>query len=280
MKHPITKPAFTPIVDLLSTIRQANPLIHHITNYVTVNDCANITLAIGASPIMADAIEEVQDITSIAQSLVINIGTLNTRTVASMLAAGEKANQIGIPLVLDPVGAGASTLRNQAIGKLLEQLQFTVIRGNISEIRFLAGLKGTGKGVDASEFDLQSNLTSSMETAKLLANTQGCVVAITGKTDIITNGKQTFFIQNGHPMLSSITGTGCMCTSLIGSFCGATPHSIYGAAAGVLAMGLAGELAFEKAGNIGLGSYHTAIFNEIGNLSSETVWERANIYET
>lgn len=264
---------------LIDKIRETKPLVHHITNYVTVNDCANITLAIGASPIMADDIKEASEITAISQALVLNIGTLNERTIASMLTAGKKANELDIPVVLDPVGAGASELRNKTVSKLFEQIKFSVIRGNMSEIRFIAGLSATTKGVDASETDLESGAQNGIDTAKTLAVKLGCVIAVTGAIDIISNGKQTVCIENGHKMLGAITGTGCMCTSLIGSACGAASDYFAAAASGILYMGIAGEIAFENAGQNGNGSFHIAVIDEISKLNAETVHRRAKIYE-
>jgi len=264
---------------LIDTIREAKPLVHHITNYVTVNDCANITLAIGASPIMADDIEEAGEITAISQALVLNIGTLNKGTIGSMLAAGKKANEMNIPVVLDPVGAGASGLRNKTVGNLLEQIKFSVIRGNMSEIRFIAGLRATTKGVDASEMDLEGGARSGIDIAKTLADRLGCVIAVTGATDIISNGKHTVCIENGHKMLGAVTGTGCMCSSLIGSSCGALSDYFIAAASGILYMGIAGEIAFENAGQKGNSSFHIAVIDEISKLSAETIHRRARIYE-
>lgn len=267
------------ISGLLNTIRRTKPLVHHLTNYVTVNDCANITLAIGASPIMADDIEEAAEITAISSALVLNIGTLNTRTVESMLAAGQKANEMSVPVVFDPVGAGASKLRNQTVRMMLEQLKFSVIRGNMSEIRYLAGLHATTKGVDASETDLERSMQSGIDIASVLADKYNCTVAITGAIDIVSDGKRAFCIENGHKMLRSITGTGCMCTSLIGSFCGVTADYRMAAVAGLLCMGIAGEAAFENAGQKGNGSYRVAIIDEISKINSQTMHERAKVYE-
>ncbi|MDO3677563.1 hydroxyethylthiazole kinase [Paenibacillus ehimensis] len=267
------------IGDLLSSVRRTKPLVHHLTNYVTVNDCANVTLAIGASPIMADDIEEAADMTAISSALVLNIGTLNTRTVESMLAAGKKANEMGTPVVLDPVGAGASKLRNQTVRMMLEQLKFSVIRGNMSEIRFIAGLQATTKGVDASEADLENGLQSGIDIANKLAEQYHCTVAITGATDIVSDGKSVICMENGHPMLGSITGTGCMSTSLIGSFCGVTADYRMAAVAGLLCMGIAGELAYETAGQQGNGSYRVALIDEISKINSQTMHERAKVYE-
>lgn len=267
------------IGNLLTQIKNKAPLVHHITNYVTVNDCANVTLAIGASPIMADDIGEVQEITAISQALVLNIGTLNERTVDSMLAAGRKANEMSIPVILDPVGAGASGLRNKTVSKLLEQINFNVIRGNMSEIRFIAGLSSTTKGVDASETDLASGIQNGIDIAKTLAGELGCVIAITGAADIISNGTHTVCIENGHKMLGAVTGTGCMCSSLIGSSCGAASDYFTATVSGIMYMCLAGEIAFENVGQKGNGSFHIAIIDEISKLNAETVHRRAKIYE-
>lgn len=267
------------IAKIISNISDEASVVHHITNYVTVNDCANITLAIGASPIMADDLGEAAEITSLAQSLVINIGTLNRRTIESMLAAGKKANEIGIPVVLDPVGVGASEFRNKTVNKLIEEISFAVIRGNMSEIRYMAGLSANTKGVDASDSDLASSVETGVELAGQLAQKLGCVVAITGATDIVSDGIHTVCIQNGNKMLSAVTGTGCMCTSLIGSFCSAQPDYFLSAAAGILCMGIAGEIAFEKAGEKGAGSFRTAVIDEISRIDAQTVNRRAKLYE-
>lgn len=265
--------------DLLKEVRQSKPLIHQITNYVTVNDCANVTLAVGASPIMADAIEEAAAITAIASALVLNMGTLNQRTIESMLAAGKQANESGVPVVLDPVGVGASSFRNQAAEKILAQVKCSVIRGNISEIRFIAGQEAATKGVDASASDLEEGLQGGIDTAKSLADRLDCVIAITGAPDIISDSKRTLCIENGHKKLGSITGTGCMCTSLVGSFCGVTPDYLMAAVSGILCMGIAGEAAFENAGQKGNGSYHVALLDEISKLTPDTIHTRAKIYE-
>ncbi len=269
------------ITKMLEDVRTKKPLVHHITNYVTVNDCANIVLAIGASPIMADDIDEVEAITSISSALVLNIGTLNRRTVESMLAAGKKANALGIPVVFDPVGAGASQLRNQTTERILEEVQISVLRGNISEIRFAAGFEADTKGVEASDADLSTGLDEGRAIAEKVATGLNCVAAITGATDIISNRERTIFIENGTEHLSNVTGTGCMCTSLVGAFCGASgiDETLIAAAAGVLTMGLCGELAYASAGQIGYGSFHTAIIDAVSKLNAEIIGGRAKIYE-
>lgn len=209
------------IGSLLNEVRNKKPLVHNITNYVTVNDCANILLAIGASPIMADDIKEAADITKISSALVINIGTLNERTIESMIASGKKANELNIPVVFDPVGAGASEFRNSTTKRLLEEVKISVLRGNMSEIKFISGLGSTTKGVDASENDARTGNDEGIDVAKNLAKKLQCTVAITGATDIISDGERVVILENGTKMLSNVTGTGCMTTALIGAFCGA-----------------------------------------------------------
>ncbi|HBD85881.1 MAG TPA: hydroxyethylthiazole kinase [Clostridiales bacterium] len=263
----------------IQRVREKKPLVHHITNYVSVNDCANITLAISASPIMADALEEAADIARISSAVVLNMGTLNERTIPSMLAAGKAANQAGVPVVFDPVGAGASQLRNQTAARLLDEVKIGVLRGNISEIRFLAGRQSETKGVDASEDDLQ-NTEDAVTVAKTLAVRLHCVTAITGAVDIVSDGKVVVCIENGHPMLSNLTGTGCMCSSLIGSFCGAAPDATFEATvAALLSMSIAGEIAFEKAGHAGNGSFRMALHDAVSHMNAETLTGRAKIHE-
>ena len=268
------------IAELNAQVRSQKPLIHHLTNYVTVNDCANIVLAIGASPIMADDIAEASDITRISSALVLNIGTLNTRTVSSMLASGKAANESGIPVVLDPVGAGASQLRNETTQMLIGQVKLAVLRGNLSEIRFISGLASNTKGVDAAEEDMQDGLQNSVQMAKELAQKLQCTVAITGAVDIVTDGVRVALIHNGHKKLSDITGTGCMCSSLVGSYCGVGSDAFTAAAAGIVSMGIAGEIAYEKAAQMGNGSYHMAILDAISLLNGEVLRKRGKIDET
>lgn len=264
---------------LLKHVRDINPLIHHITNYVTVNDCANITLAIGASPIMADALEEAADIASIASALVLNMGTLNEHTVTSMFAAGKAAWEAGVPVIFDPVGAGASKFRNITAARMLNEVKISVLRGNISEVKFLAGLQAEAKGVDASKSDLL-HTDDAMTISKMLASKLDCVVAITGAIDVISDGKKVICIENGHPMLSNITGTGCMCSSLIGSFCGAAPDSpLEATAAALLSMGIAGEIAYDKSGQNGNGSFLVALMDAVSHMDTETFIRRGKYYE-
>ncbi len=264
---------------LLDEIRNKKPLVHNITNYVTVNDCANILLALGASPIMADDIKEAADITKISSALVINIGTLNERTIESMIASGKKANELNIPVVFDPVGAGASEFRNATTKRIIDKVKISVLRGNMSEIKFIAGLQATTKGVDASEADTKGGSDEGINVAKNLANRLNCTVAITGVIDIISDGERVAVLKNGTKMLSNVTGTGCMTSALVGAYCGAGSDYLIAAVSGIISMGIAGEIAFEKAGNIGTGSFHIAIIDEISNLNTEIIKKMAKIKE-
>lgn len=267
------------IGEALEAVRSKKPLVNHITNYVTANDCANITLAIGASPIMADDIRESGKITSMSSALVLNTGTLGEQVIQSMMAAGKKANELKIPVVLDPVGVGASELRNQTVERILQKVKISVLRGNISEIRYVAGFGASTKGVDASDADIGGGLDAVRNIAETAARKLGCTVAATGETDIISDGKRTLLIRNGTRLLAGVTGTGCMCTSLVGAFSGAVEDPMIAAAGGVLSMSIAGEIAAEKAGEAGSGSFHIAVIDAVSRMKAETLMERAKIYE-
>lgn len=268
--------------DIFENVRSKCPLIHNITNYVTVNDCANILLACGGSPIMADDKDEVADITSICAGLNINIGTLNSRTIDSMLIAGKKANELGHPIVLDPVGAGASKLRTETAYRLLEEVNFTVIRGNISEIKTLAMGSGTTKGVDADVADkvTDDNLDEVVAFAKAFAQKTGAVIVITGAIDIVADGERAYCIHNGHPMMSSVTGTGCQLSAMTAAFVTANPDkSLDAVVAAVCAMGLAGEIAQQRLSELdGNSSYRNYIIDAIYNMSPEML-EKGAKYE-
>ena len=261
--------------EMLENVRGKCPLIHNITNYVTVNDCANIVLACGASPIMSDDQSEVEEITTICGGLNINIGTLNKRTIESMFLAGKRANALNHPAVLDPVGAGASKLRTETAQKLLEEVKFTVIRGNISEVKTLASGSGTTKGVDADVADKVSeeNLDSAVAFAKAFAEKTGAVIAITGAIDIVADGKKAYCIRNGHPMMSSITGTGCQLSGMMTAFVVANPdNKLEAAAAAVCAMGLAGEIGWSRmAEGDGNSTYRNRIIDAIYNMDGATL---------
>lgn len=261
---------------ILGEIKERVPLVHHITNYVTVNDCANVVLAIGASPIMADDVAEVEEIVSIADALVLNMGTLNQRTVASMISAGKRANSLGIPVIFDPVGAGASRFRSETARKISESVKLTVLRGNLSEVSFMAGLKAAARGVDtALEDEKNDPVAIGCQAARQL----GCVAAVTGAVDVITDGKQMVKIHNGHPMLSKVTGTGCMTSSLVGAFAGAAKDAFSAAAGGVAVMGIAGELAYEKTKDLGTGSFRMELMNAVSQMDDRIFQQRAKLEE-
>ena len=264
---------------LLPQLREKRPLVHHITNYVTVNDCANITLAIGASPVMADDMGEVADITAIAQALVLNMGTLNERTIPAMLKAGQRAKDRGIPIVLDPVGAGASKLRSETAARLIRELNISVLRGNISEIKCIAGLHAETRGVDAAADDAADERCAG-QLAKTLANQLGSTVVISGETDVISDGVRIAFVKNGISMLGDVSGTGCMCASLIGAFLGSAAEDVFpGALMAMVTMGVAGELAFEQAGKLGIGSFRIALHDAVSQMDVQTLEKRGHYHE-
>ena len=259
---------------MFDQVREKSPLIHNLTNYVTVNDCATMVLACGASPIMADDKEEVAEIQTICAGLNINIGTLNSRTIESMKIAGARANELGHPAVLDPVGVGASTLRTSTANELLKAVKFTVIRGNISEIKTLAVGTGTTKGVDADIADrvTEDNLDEAVAFVKKFAERTGA--------DIVADAKKAYCIYNGHPMMSSITGTGCQLSALTAAFVTANQdHPLEAAAAAVCAMGLAGEIAHKRlTPQDGNATYRNYIIDAIYHMDGENL-ERGAKFE-
>ncbi len=266
--------------ELLNNVKATPPLIHNITNYVTVNDCANILLAIGAAPIMADDIEEVEEITTICSALNINIGTLNTRTIKSMIYAGIKSNELNHPVILDPVGAGASKLRTQTTKELLNKINFTVIRGNISEIKTLAMGSNTTLGVDANELDTvtDDNLEETITFLKSYSQKTKSIIAITGAIDIIASEHKAIVVRNGHPEMSKVTGTGCMLSALITALVAANPKdTLHATATAIISMGLCGELGYESviANNTGNSSYRNYIIDEIYKLTPDSLHKGA-----
>lgn len=264
----------------LKQVREKSPLVHNITNYVTVNDVANVILASGASPIMADDEMEVEEITSICQALNLNIGTLNHRTIQSMILAGKKANELFHPVVLDPVGAGASTLRTKTAMDLVKQVKFSVIRGNISEIKTLALGSGTTQGVDANTVDTvtKENLEISIEFAKQFAKQHQCIVAITGAIDLVSDKMTCYVIYNGKSQMSRITGTGCQLSGMLAGFLAANKENLLEATvAAVCTMGLAGEIAWKNMkDDDGNATYRNRIIDAIYNMTTEDLERGAN----
>lgn len=269
------------IVSLIHEVRNIIPLVHNITNYVTVNDCANAVLAIGASPIMADDILEAADITSISNALVINIGTLNKRTVESMIVSGKKANELGIPVVFDPVGAGASGFRNETTRRIMTEIKIDIIRANLSEMSFIAGLQVSTKGVDSSEADASND---SKMVAECVSKRYNCVAAITGETDVISDGRRLVMLSNGVKLLSKVTGTGCMTSAIVGAFAGAAAKVkeydfFHAACAGIASMSIAGELAYEQTKGFGTGSFHIGIIDNLSKMDEKTLTEKIRMEE-
>ncbi|MBR4411872.1 MAG: hydroxyethylthiazole kinase [Firmicutes bacterium] len=265
----------------IDNVRKHKPLIHNITNYVTVNDVANVLLACGASPIMADEPEDSAEITTICSGLNINIGTLNKRTIEAMFAAGHRAQDLGHILVLDPVGAGASTLRTETALKLMQELKFDVIRGNMSEIKTLALGSGTTRGVDADVADAvtEQNLSAAVSFVKDFARQTGCIVAVTGAIDLVSDGETCYVIRNGRSEMGQVTGTGCQLSGIMAAFIAVHPDKLEAAAAAVAAMGLAGELAWERMlDGDGNSTYRNRIIDAIYNMDGETL-ERGAKYE-
>ena len=264
---------------IFENVRRKCPLIHNITNYVTVNDCANMLLACGGSPIMADDPEDAVDITSICGGLNLNIGTLNQRTIPAMFSVGKRAKELGHPVVLDPVGAGASRLRTDTALGLLKDVRPTVIRGNISEIKALALGSGTTKGVDADVADkvTEETLNGAVAFAKDFAKRTGAVIAITGAIDIVADGDRAFCIRNGRPEMSAITGTGCQLSALTAAFVTANlDKPLEAAAAAVCAMGLCGEIAFRRLTEMdGNSSYRNYIIDAMYRLTPVVLEEGA-----
>ena len=270
------------LASIWQNLKNKCPIVHCITNYVTVNDCANILLASGAAPIMADDIGEVEDITAISNCLYINIGTLNERTITSMAAAGKKANSLSRPVILDPVGAGASSLRTRTTIQLLEHIRFAVIRGNMSEIKTIAQGNGSTRGVDAEMSDLatEENIVSAISFARDLSKKTKSVIAVSGAIDIITDGNKTYLVRNGHPLMAQVTGTGCMLTALMAACCAANPDCILdAAAAAACAVGISGELAYEKMAehDAGISSYRTYFLDAVSKMNGEILERRAQI---
>lgn len=259
--------------NMLDRVRAKTPLVHCITNYVTVNDVANVLLACGASPIMSDDAGEVEDIVSLCTGLDINIGTLNQNTIPAMFLAGKKANELGRVVLLDPVGAGASRLRTDTAEKLMEQVRFDAVRGNISEIKALFVGGGSTRGVDAEAVDAVTDATldRAVSFVKESAAQAGCVVAVTGAIDLVSDGGRCYVMRNGRSEMSRITGTGCQLSALMTAFLAANPGGrLDAAAAAVCAMGLAGQTGWANMRPAdGNSTYRNRIIDAVFNMTGE-----------
>ena len=249
----------------LRLLRERRPLVHQITNYVVMNETANATLALGALPVMAHAPEEVEEMVGFAGALVLNIGTLSEHWVEAMLLAGKAANARGIPVVLDPVGAGATRFRTETAARILDEVDVTVLRGNAGEVATLVGIGAEVRGVES--------IGAGAEPAELAleaGRSLGLVASVTGPVDHISNGETVIAVANGHPLLAQVTGTGCMSSALTGCFLAAKPESPLEAAAETLiAFGVAGEDAAAVAK--GPGSFHVALYDALAALDPDTL---------
>ena len=267
----------------LENVRANTPLVHCITNYVTVNDCANGLLACGGSPIMSAEPDDVEDITTICGGLVLNIGTLDKRSIKGMKKAGKRATELGHPIVLDPVGAGASALRTQTAGELLDSLGISVIRGNMSEVKAIAGAASATRGVDVNPDDVvtDGNLAESSRFACSLAASTGAIVAITGAIDIVADATRAVAIRNGHPIMGKMTGSGCMLSCIVAAYAVANPEKPFEAvAAAVAGEGLAGEIAAARmVPQDGNGSFRTYLLDALFNLDAAQLVEGARVEE-
>jgi hydroxyethylthiazole kinase len=255
----------------LRAIRERKPLVHQITNYVVMNETANATLALGALPVMAHAIEEVEEMVGLASALVLNIGTLSAPWIESMLRAGKAASARGIPVVLDPVGAGATRFRTETALRLLDVVDVTVLRGNAGEVASLVGVEAEVRGVESI-----GTGESASDLAREAARRFRCVASVTGPVDHVSDGEGSFAVANGHELLATVTGTGCMSSALTGCFLAMKPEEPLAAAAEALvAFGVAGEDAAE--GARGPGSFHVGLYDALAALDPETLDGRARV---
>ncbi len=255
--------------DSLRRLREAKPLVHQITNYVVMNETANATLALGALPVMAHAREEVEEMVAIAGALVLNIGTLSPHWVEAMLLAGRAANEHGVPVVLDPVGVGATSYRTETAKRILDEVKVTVLRGNAGEVATLVGVDAEVRGVESIGAGV-----APAELARTTGAQLGLVASVTGPVDHVSDGDTVISIENGHPLLASITGTGCMSSAMTGCFLAVNrDRPLEAAAEALVAFGVAGEDA--AVGAKGPGSFHVALYDELAALDPVTLDARA-----
>lgn len=270
------------IEDIIENTKSIRPLIHNINNYVTANDCANVILACGGAPIMADDPCEVEEITAVSNALVINLGTISRSKAEAMILAGRKANELKIPVIFDPVGIGASGFRSSITAKLLKEVHFDVIKGNLTEIKTLIKWEHSSGGVDADKGDVieESSMEQAIHIAEKVAEETDSVIVITGAIDIICSKGIVHMVRNGSKLMKRITGTGCMLSSVIGAFCGGNPSNCFEAAVtAVGAMGLCGELAENKVlkKNEGTGSFKVYLMDYMSSLQGNTLKEGIRI---
>lgn len=262
------------LATLLERVRERNPLVHNITNVVVTNFTANGLLAMGASPVMAYAKEEVAEMVSHASSLVVNIGTLNAQTVESIILAGKAANKLEVPVIFDPVGAGATAYRTETAQRIMREVKVSIIRGNAAEIANVIGESWEIKGVDAGTAN--GNI---IELAITAAKKLKTIVVITGKEDVVTNGTSTYLVGNGHPLLTRVTGTGCLLTSVIGAYSGVEKDLVLASVAALTFYGIAAEKAASQTAEYGPGSFQVEFLNQLSKVSTHDVSQKASFYK-
>lgn len=258
--------------EVLVKVREVNPLVHNITNVVVTNFTANGLLALGASPVMAYAAEEVAEMAKIASSLVLNIGTLNPQTVESMILAGKAANEANIPVIFDPVGAGATRYRTETAQRILAEVNVSVVRGNAAEVANIVGEAWEIRGVDAGNG--KGNI---VDLAIIAARKLKTIVVITGKEDVVTDGATTYTVANGHPILTKVTGTGCLLTSVIGAFAAVEKNIINASVAALAYYGVAAEKAAKTSVEKGPGSFQIEFLNQLSLVFDEDIKKASSI---
>lgn len=249
----------------LEAIRAKKPLVHSITNYVVMNETANAILCLGALPIMSHAKEEVEEMVGIINALVLNIGTLSPDWVDAMELAGRRANELGVPVILDPVGAGATRLRTDSSKRLLDNVRVSILRGNAGEVAALAGISSEVRGVESISASAPAEVI-----AKTFAADHGCTVAITGPVDVVSDGERTARISNGDAMLGRVVGTGCMSNVIIASFAAVDQDPFSAAIGGLVTFGIAGQLAAAQSGPRP-GTFHTELYNALDAVSVDDI---------
>lgn len=260
------------IIQALAAVRHQRPLVHNITNMVVTNFTANGLLALGASPVMAHAKEEAADMAKIAGALVLNIGTLDEQKVEAMILAGKAANAAGVPVVFDPVGAGATPYRTKTALRIMEEVRMTVLRGNGAEVAHMLGKAWDLKGVDAEEGD-----GNAVELAKEAANKWATTAVITGAADVIASGQEALLVYNGHPMLTKVTGAGCLLSAVIGAFCAVDDQAARAAASAAAVYGVAAEQAMAVRGEEGPGSFQIEFLNQLAKVDKQAIQAYASI---
>lgn len=260
------------ISQTLLKMRKVNPLVHNITNVVVTNFTANGLLAMGASPVMAYAAEEVADMARIAGALVLNIGTLTKHEIDAMLIAGKAANEQGVPVIFDPVGAGATSYRTETSRNIVNELDIAILRGNAAEVANVIGVDWAIKGVDAGEGS--GNVVELAQTAAKQLNT---VVVITGKDDVVTDGTTTYVVHNGHPILTKVTGTGCLLSSVIGAFAAVEKDLLLASVSALVSYGVTAELAAKQVGEKGPGSFQFEFLDKLAQISPQEIEQYASV---